>query len=146
MEWQCRCMKPSIAGHCTAQTGSFACLFGCSLLARPLRLGSQRDGSPCSVVSEFYCRIRVRLTFWPSCLFGARLVYFGRWSESRPGCPTWDTDSWAGLDMLQLPAVNYTAIFSPLPSTATFYHRVGQQTIVKLILKYTWTPKSCLVQ
>ena len=44
-------MKPSINGHCTAQTGSFACLFGCSLLARPLRLGSQRVGSPCSVVS-----------------------------------------------------------------------------------------------
>ena len=43
-------MKPSIAGHCTAQTGSFACLFGYSLLARPLRLGSQRVGSPCSVV------------------------------------------------------------------------------------------------
>ena len=36
---------------CTAQTGSFACLFGCSLLARPLRLGSQRVGSLCSVVS-----------------------------------------------------------------------------------------------
>ena len=39
-------MKPSLA-----QAGSFACLFGCSLLARPLRLGSQRVGSPCSVVS-----------------------------------------------------------------------------------------------
>ena len=51
MEWRCRCMKPSIAGHCTAQTGCFACLFGCSLLARPFRLGSQRVGSPCSVVS-----------------------------------------------------------------------------------------------
>ena len=51
MEWWCRCMKPSTAGHCTAQTASFACLFGCSLLARPLRLGSQRVGSPCSVVS-----------------------------------------------------------------------------------------------
>ena len=44
-------MKHSIACHCTAQTGSFACLFGCSLLARPLRLGSQRVGSLCSVVS-----------------------------------------------------------------------------------------------
>ena len=44
-------MQPSMAGHCTAQTGSFACLFGCSLLARPLRLGSQRVGSLCSVVS-----------------------------------------------------------------------------------------------
>ena len=39
--------------HCTAQTGNFACLFGCSLLARPLRLGSQRVGSPCSVVSLY---------------------------------------------------------------------------------------------
>ena len=51
MEWRCRCMKPSTAGRYTAQTGSFACLFGCSLLAWPLRLGSQRVGSPCSVVS-----------------------------------------------------------------------------------------------
>ena len=51
MEWLCRCMKHSIAGHCTAQTWSFACLFGCSLLSRPFRLGSQRVGSPCSVVS-----------------------------------------------------------------------------------------------
>ena len=34
-----------------AQTRSFACLFGCSLLVRPLRLGSQQVGSPCSVVS-----------------------------------------------------------------------------------------------
>jgi len=44
-------MKHSTAGHCTAQTGSFACLFDCSLLARPLRFGPQRVGSPCSVVS-----------------------------------------------------------------------------------------------
>ena len=44
-------MKRSTAGHCTAQTGSFACLFDCSLLARPLRFGPQRVGSPCSVVS-----------------------------------------------------------------------------------------------
>ena len=51
MEWQCRCLKPSIAGHCTAQTGSFTCLFGCSLLTRPLHLGSQWVGSPSSVVS-----------------------------------------------------------------------------------------------
>ena len=40
-----------VYGHIsTVQTGSFACLFGCSPLARPLRLGSQRAGSPCSVV------------------------------------------------------------------------------------------------
>ena len=35
----------------TALTGSFACLFDCSLLARPLLFGPQRVGSPCSVVS-----------------------------------------------------------------------------------------------
>ena len=51
-------MKHSINGHCTAQTGSFACLFGCSLLARPLRLGSQRVGSPCGVVSLIQLTIR----------------------------------------------------------------------------------------
>ena len=43
-------MKPSLA-----QTGSFACLFGCILLARPLRLGSHRVGSPGSVVSLIRC-------------------------------------------------------------------------------------------
>ena len=66
MEWRCRCMKPSIAGHCTEQTGSFTCLFGCSQLARPLRLAPQPVGSPCSVVSLIsYTRIPVGF----SCFF-----------------------------------------------------------------------------
>ena len=81
-----------------------------------------------------FCNRYGRL-FPEACLVGARLVYFGRWSEPVP----------QNLGQLCRWAVNYGSCLLPLPFPVPFKHSIVQQTIEKRILKFTQTPK-CLVK